>query len=205
MGFLGNIGGIKDFTTLQSLQRLEREIEDVKKSLSTLLRNNAPTARLAAAGDSYAYTTDGTRTTTASGADTLKFRSANSFLTVAVENDNATHGDNLLLTVNGSAFGGDPTVSVGLTAVNGTATTFIRSNGAPALSQSIAPTWSGAHVWTSSASVRDDLFFIYDPAAPTKLGQIDVSGLKAGVTTTVSMMALAEISTSGLHSMCGGI
>lgn len=41
----------------------------------------------------------------------------------------------------------DPSASVGLSAVNGTATTAIRSDGAPALSQSIAPTWSGTHTF----------------------------------------------------------
>lgn len=41
----------------------------------------------------------------------------------------------------------NPTASVGLTAVNGTATTFMRSDAAPALSQSIVPTWSGVHTF----------------------------------------------------------
>jgi hypothetical protein len=48
--------------------------------------------------------------------------------------------------------GADPTASVGLTAVNGSATTFLRSDGAPALSQSIAPTWTGAHTFNTSAA-----------------------------------------------------
>lgn len=46
--------------------------------------------------------------------------------------------------------GANPTASVGLTAVNGVATTFMRSDGAPALSQSIVPTWTGAHTFTQS-------------------------------------------------------
>lgn len=46
----------------------------------------------------------------------------------------------------------NPTASVGLSAVNGSATTFMRSDGAPALSQSITPTWSGAHVFTALGS-----------------------------------------------------
>lgn len=39
----------------------------------------------------------------------------------------------------------NPTGSVGLTVVNGSATTFLRSDGAPALSQAIAPTWTSLH------------------------------------------------------------
>jgi hypothetical protein len=49
-----------------------------------------------------------------------------------------------------SATGANPTASVGLSAVNGSATTFLRSDGAPALSQAIAPTWSGQHIFSNS-------------------------------------------------------
>lgn len=45
----------------------------------------------------------------------------------------------------------NPTASVGLAAVNGTAVTAMRSDGAPALDQTIAPTMSGA--WTFSNAV----------------------------------------------------
>ena len=43
--------------------------------------------------------------------------------------------------------GANPTASVGLTAVNGVATTYLRSDGAPALDQTIAPTWTGLHIY----------------------------------------------------------
>ncbi len=42
----------------------------------------------------------------------------------------------------------NPTGTIGLTAVNGVATTGMRSDGAPALSQAIVPTWSGIHTFT---------------------------------------------------------
>lgn len=42
----------------------------------------------------------------------------------------------------------NPTASVGLSIVNGSASTFMRSDGAPALSVAIAPTWSGVHTFT---------------------------------------------------------
>lgn len=45
------------------------------------------------------------------------------------------------------ASGANPTASVILTAVNGVATTFMRSDAAPPLDQSIAPTWTGVHTW----------------------------------------------------------
>lgn len=46
--------------------------------------------------------------------------------------------------------GANPSATIGLAAVNGAAATFLRSDGAPALSQSITPTWSGAHIWQST-------------------------------------------------------
>lgn len=51
----------------------------------------------------------------------------------------------------GGGTGADPTASVGLTAVNGVATTFLRSDGAPPLNQSISPTWTGIHAFTPTA------------------------------------------------------
>lgn len=49
-----------------------------------------------------------------------------------------------------SVSGANPTASVGLSAVNGLATTFMRSDGAPALDQAIAPTWTGAHAFSNT-------------------------------------------------------
>lgn len=46
----------------------------------------------------------------------------------------------------------NPTASVGLSAVNGSAATPMRSDGAPALSQSITPTWSGLHIFTANGN-----------------------------------------------------
>lgn len=47
----------------------------------------------------------------------------------------------------------NPTGTIGLTAVNGTATTFIRSDGAPALSQAIVPTWTGIHTFSAFVNI----------------------------------------------------
>jgi hypothetical protein len=47
--------------------------------------------------------------------------------------------------------GANPAASVGLTAVNGSATTYLRSDGAPALDQGIAPTWTGPHTFAVTA------------------------------------------------------
>lgn len=44
----------------------------------------------------------------------------------------------------------NPSASVGLTAVNGAASTAMRSDGAPALSVAIVPTWTGIHTFSNS-------------------------------------------------------
>jgi len=52
----------------------------------------------------------------------------------------------------------NPSASVGLSAVNGSATTYMRSDAAPALSQSIAPDWTGfhSHRFDSMGTTPDD-------------------------------------------------
>lgn len=49
--------------------------------------------------------------------------------------------------------GANPSASLGLTAVNGSAGTFMRSDGAPALDQTIAPTMTGAWSFTNALAV----------------------------------------------------
>jgi hypothetical protein len=46
----------------------------------------------------------------------------------------------------------NPTASVGLAAVNGAALTAMRSDAAPPLSQAIAPTWTGLHIFTNGTT-----------------------------------------------------
>ncbi|MFT4059396.1 MAG: hypothetical protein QM652_07590 [Legionella sp.] len=53
----------------------------------------------------------------------------------------------------GSVSPGNPTAKVGLTAVDGSAITYMRSDAAPALDQSISPTWTGAHTYNGSIIV----------------------------------------------------
>ena len=50
-----------------------------------------------------------------------------------------------------SSFSGlaNPSATIGLTAINGSATTAMRSDAAPALSQAIVPTWTGTHTFNN--------------------------------------------------------
>ncbi len=89
--------------------------------------------------------------------------------TSAVTYDTATNawGCN---TISGATFA-NPTASVGLTAVNGAATTAMRSDGAPALSQSIAPTWTSEHRF--SGTLTGGSFTALDGLSLSKSGGVD--------------------------------
>lgn len=52
----------------------------------------------------------------------------------------------------------NPTSQIGLTTVNGVAATAMRSDGAPSLSQSIAPTWTGLHNFTGGLQISGTSF-----------------------------------------------
>ena len=55
--------------------------------------------------------------------------------------------------------GANPTASAGLTPINGVATTYMRSDAAPALDVTIAPNWTGAHQYSvAGAASRPGLF-----------------------------------------------
>lgn len=75
------------------------------------------------------------------------------------------------ITVAGSAVststGSNPSVSIGLAAVNGSANTFLRSDGAPSLSQSIIPTWTALHTFNGSINVGSTSTFNGTPQQST--------------------------------------
>jgi hypothetical protein len=48
--------------------------------------------------------------------------------------------------------GANPTAAVGLTATNGSSSSFMRADAAPPLSQSISPTWSQPHTFNAGAT-----------------------------------------------------
>ncbi len=75
-----------------------------------------------------------------------------------------------------TATGANPSQTVGLSAVNGSANTFLRSDGAPALSQAIAPTWTALHFFAAGATSTSLTVYNYF-AAPTSTNPVlSVSG-----------------------------
>lgn len=100
---------------------------------------------------------------------------------------------------NGAACGGsgstgaNPTGTVGLSAVNGVATTFLRSDGAPPLSQAIVPTWTGIHTFTPAArsSGAAPFFVITTPADTAQTASTESIGVsKTAATRQFSTGAL---------------
>lgn len=82
-----------------------------------------------------------------------------------------------------AASGANPTASIALAAVNGVATTFMRSDAAPPLDQTISPTMTG--VWTFSSAEPRLLLNETDQGANLKLWDFDVSaGVMAWRTRT---------------------
>lgn len=82
---------------------------------------------------------------------TLLESSTNSGVTMNAKGNEAT-GALLVEISGGTPFNGfaNPTAQIGLTAVNGSADTAMRSDAAPALNQAITPTWTGAHIWSGA-------------------------------------------------------
>lgn len=77
----------------------------------------------------------------------------------------------------------NPTASVGLSAVNGSAVTYMRSDAAPALDQSIAPTWTGVHTHTNNIIQTGSLMMLggspgsaFNPNISGETANLDLTG-----------------------------
>lgn len=113
-------------------------------------------------------------------------------------------------TVAGTVTGlANPTGTIGLTAVNGTATTAPRSDSAPALSQSIAPTWTAQHTFTAASStgttgpvvLKNDLAFLRVlNTAATQVGGLGTVEAWLASGTDVTDLAIGSLGTVALYA-----
>lgn len=125
--------------------------------------------------------------------------------------------------------GANPTASIGLTATNGTSTNFLRSDGAPALSQAIVPTWTGIHTFSARAvfsagalvttmppgdstlTAASTAFVAAATLAANPTGTIGLTAVNGSATTPMRSDAAPALSQaivptwSGLHTFNGGI
>ncbi|HOS83792.1 MAG TPA: tail fiber domain-containing protein, partial [Bacteroidales bacterium] len=122
--------------------------------------------------------------------------------------------------------GANPTTSIGLTATNGTATTFMRSDAAPALDVSITPTWTGAHIWSAlgtfnlglnasgaAINLNNSSDFATNINTGTSTGQINIGGSAAqtinigngAAAKTVAIGSTNTTSTTTINAGSGNI
>lgn len=106
-------------------------------------------------------------------------------------------------TINSSSAstGANPTGTIGLTAVNGSATTFLRSDGAPPLSQAITPTWTNLHTFsaglTSTAGTNSLAPFVdsVDGVTPlNNINQVVAAGTAYTMTATYGSLTFGTTS-----------
>lgn len=95
---------------------------------------------------------------------------------VSATNIKTINGNSVLgsgdLTISGATFD-NPSAQIGLTAVNGSASTAMRSDAAPAIDQSIAPSWTAAHTFSQSiaAATTATAVDLVNPTAATSGNQ----------------------------------
>lgn len=121
----GVVSAVPETHTRRALLALGLDLKDLSGQLSAIRRNDE---------DVIGY---GLENTATPGTYTNA--------TVTMDSDHR-----ITVLANGTAppTGANPSASIGLTAVNGVATTFMRSDAAPALSVGIVPTWTGVHTYS---------------------------------------------------------
>lgn len=112
------------------------------------------------------------------------------------------------LTINGTCTGcvgasafSNPTGTIGLTAVNGSAVTGIRSDGAPALSQSITPTWTGVHIFDAIPAFQGGTSGVSQPF--TVDSNTVVTNLNADLLDGISSASFAQLAQSNVFTVAG--
>jgi hypothetical protein len=105
----------------------------------------------------------------------------------------------------------NPTTSIGLTTVNGSLASAMRSDAAPALSQAIIPTWTGTH--TFSNGTYSALFTggnvgvgTTNPSAPLQVGSSPAFqvGTYTGDSTLSAVYLNGAFSTAGSYNLLSG-
>lgn len=152
----------------------------------------------------------------------ITLTSTGNTVTITGTNPVTTSGTVNLEVANAAPAAANPSALVGLTAVNGVATTYIRSDGAPPLDQSIAPTWTSIHKW-SLAEPRL-LLNESDQGTDLKLWDIDLNAgiftmrtrtdadgagiifyqVTRGTTTNITNITYGTNTGSPTHSFLGG-
>jgi hypothetical protein len=110
----------------------------------------------------------------------------------------------------GGATGANPTALVGLTAVNGVAATFMRSDASPPIDQAITPTWTGVHTFTATITAAGmNVTGVTTPANGIYLPSPNTLGFTTNATTRGSINAtgnwVINAPTSGVALSVNGV
>ena len=89
-----------------------------------------------------------------------------------------------------------PSASAGLSAVAGSASTAMRSDAAPAISQSIVPTWTGLHTFNGGAIVKGTT--TSDNAAAGMVGEYIESAIAIGTNTALTTATATNLTSVSL-------
>jgi Chaperone of endosialidase len=101
-----------------------------------------------------------------------------------------------------SSSGANPSALVGLTAINGSSASFMRSDAAPALDQSIAPTWTGKHTFTAASA--NNITLNNSGAGGGGALVINITGSTAAIDVTVGSGGTFANATDGTSTVTQG-
>lgn len=132
-GFGNAIASVRDPHIRACLERLGRSHVTDNLTLSTLVRNNVSTSDITAGAG-------------LTGGGALNSETSVT-LNVGAGTGITVNADSI--SISSSYLGANPTATIGLAAVNGTATTYMRSDAAPPLNVGIVPTWTGIHTFSA--------------------------------------------------------
>jgi hypothetical protein len=137
-----------------------------------------------ASADPSWFTTSASSPLTTKG-DIWAFSTVDARLAVGTDGQALVADSSQTLGIKWATLGANPSGTIGLSAVNGSATTYMRSDAAPALSQGIAPTWTSVHTFTPQVVLTGGASF---PGGGTITGSSGTVKLNAAASSNVLLV-----------------
>jgi len=100
---------------------------------------------------------------------------------------------------------GNPTASIGLSVINGSATTYMRSDAAPPLNQAIVPTWTGAHTFNVAPTLASITGTANNCLQVNTSGLVSGTGAQCGPSTNQNTRSITFIISGGGSTIATGV